>query len=78
MGPEGELEEDIGLSAESFEEGDQLDTEAPDWDVAEQRRSVRPDAGDAATGPDEIVEADEADIADQQRAVPYLADEEDY
>lgn len=57
--------------AEEFAPGS---VEAPDADVADQRREVFEEAL-AEIAPDLPLEADPADVADQQRIVPGLDEE---
>lgn len=66
---------DAGLDTEL--DPDELDLEAPENDVAEQRTEVLPQADDPLVErPEELdIEADPADAVDQRRVV--VVDEED-
>jgi hypothetical protein len=69
---------DSGPDADPDPEAAELDLEAPEADVAEQRAEVLGDPGEPLTpGPsDQVQEADPADAADQRRIVEQ--DEDDY
>ncbi|WP_327234605.1 hypothetical protein OG349_12100 [Streptomyces sp. NBC_01317] len=58
-------------------ETDEIGTETPEDDAAEQRADVRPDEDEASDGPlgADPAEADEGDAAEQARAVTLDEDE---
>jgi hypothetical protein len=55
---------------------DERDIEAPEDDVAEQHTEVSPDAPRDSRRPDVPLDADPADVSEQDREIGY--DDEDY
>lgn len=69
-----EQQQDADGPAEPVDAGSELSPETPEEDAAEQRAPMRESPGRLASGG--TVEADEGDLAESEREVPF--DDDDY